>query len=100
MENQPTFCPNCGKEIEAGSVFCTNCGTKMENQPANETSTANSVKPFVTEEQREILKNGATNLWEWIVSAVKAPTKNVQENTPLWFSWLSIILTAIFGALA
>ena len=100
MENQPTFCPNCGKEIEAGSVFCTNCGTKMENQPANETSTANSVKPFVTEEQREILKNGATNLWEWIVSAVKVPTKNVQENTPLWFSWLSIILTAIFGALA
>lgn len=54
----------------------------MENQPANETSTANSVKPFVTEEQREILKNGATNLWEWIVSAVKAPTKTYKKILP------------------
>ena len=23
-------CPNCGKEIDEGSVFCTECGTKIE----------------------------------------------------------------------
>ena len=24
------ICPNCGKEIEDGSVFCRFCGTRME----------------------------------------------------------------------
>ena len=23
------FCPNCGKEIQDGSVFCPECGTRI-----------------------------------------------------------------------
>ncbi|MFC4651779.1 DUF6574 domain-containing protein [Lactococcus nasutitermitis] len=99
MENQPTFCPTCGKEIEAGSAFCTNCGAKLRTTTVDETSNTNSSKNFVTEQQKEILKKSATNLWSWAISAIKAPTKSTAEENPIWFNWLAFLVTAIFGTL-
>ena len=33
------FCPNCGNQIEEGSVFCINCGAKLDAQQNSQTDT-------------------------------------------------------------
>lgn len=38
------FCPNCGTELEEGSIFCGNCGTRIVSEAA--TTTAVSSKPI------------------------------------------------------
>lgn len=39
-EDLTMFCPNCGSELEEGSVFCGSCGTKINPEAATTAATA------------------------------------------------------------
>lgn len=45
------FCPNCGEQLEEGSLFCSNCGTKIENENNTEQKPLEEVKENPKEEQ-------------------------------------------------
>ncbi len=36
------FCPNCGSELEEGSIFCGSCGTRVAPEAATATAVATS----------------------------------------------------------
>lgn len=44
MDDQITFCPNCGAFVEPDTVFCKNCGNQVKNTSAN----ASAEKPIVS----------------------------------------------------
>ena len=101
MENQSKFCPNCGKENSGTTKFCVHCGSPIvaNAQPAQPAQVAAPSAPLVSEQQKEALKNGASNLWAWVLSSFKNPADKLNVAEPMWYSWLVLALTAIFGAI-
>jgi len=55
--------------------------------------------PFTQTPEYAAVKNGAANLWAWVLSALKSPFNGAEANDKLWFGWVAVILSSIFGAL-
>ena len=92
------FCPNCGKQNDGTTKFCVHCGSPIMGSIQPSQAAAPSA-PLVSEQQKEALKNSATNFWAWIISSFKNPADKLNVTGPMWYSWIFLVLTAIFAAI-
>ena len=81
MDNQVTFCKNCGREMLKGAAFCTYCGAKVEEEaptpsyeqfyayPQGDNTAPSYAKPSYTPPTPPRKRSKA---WLWVIIAISA----------------------------
>ena len=81
MDNQVTFCKNCGREMIKGAAFCTYCGAKVEEEA-----------PTPSYEQFYAYPQGETTAQSYAQSPYAPPTPP-RKRSKAWV-WIIIAISA------